>query len=369
MSSGRVAACTVQLCVGALFVVSALAKYVALGEFELYLYSFRLLSLNLSFLLSRCVVAGELLLGVALIANRWHRVVSLLTILLLSLFTVFLCVVSLVGRTDSCHCMGELMRFSPTQSMLKNAVLMLATLFFLRRGDAEWRPAWWLAALVAALSGAVLVVAALLGWQPMTRYVFRCLLVLTAVAVVVAAVATLPFGHRRVSVVLSCLAPFVAIGVMQPPDNWFRPSDIPLQTDLLERQLEDNPDLQAVDARHGRKLLAFYSTTCHYCQQSATKVGYIQQRHQLPSSAFVNVFATVGDSAIDAFYLRTGSPRFASVQLPNDTLLYLTYGSFPTLLLLEEGEVRRVFDFREIDEQVLVDFLQPVATASSTKHK
>ena len=52
-----------KILVGLTFVVSAVAKMLGIDQFEIYVYSFGLFSMNTAFFLARIVIAGEFLLG------------------------------------------------------------------------------------------------------------------------------------------------------------------------------------------------------------------------------------------------------------------------------------------------------------------
>ena len=58
---------------GVLFIVSAVAKLVEIDTFELYIFSYHLLPLTLSFLAARLVIVAEMLCGIGLLANIWKR--------------------------------------------------------------------------------------------------------------------------------------------------------------------------------------------------------------------------------------------------------------------------------------------------------
>lgn len=133
----RIAALVVRMLLGAFFICSAVAKLIDIDRFEVHVFSYNILSLNLSFLAARLVIVCELLVGIGLLANVFHRLVNICSLLMLVGFTMFLGYAALMGRTDSCQCMGPLLEINPTQSMLKNALLILLMLFAM--GCAPWK--------------------------------------------------------------------------------------------------------------------------------------------------------------------------------------------------------------------------------------
>ena len=116
-----------RMLLGVLFIVSAVAKLVEIDTFELYIFSYHLLPLTLSFLAARLVIVAEMLCGIGLLANIWKRLVDTCTMAMLVVFTLFLGYSALSGRTDSCHCMGSLIELDPVKSIVKNALLIVST--------------------------------------------------------------------------------------------------------------------------------------------------------------------------------------------------------------------------------------------------
>ena len=83
--AARVAALVVRMALGAFFITSAVLKLLSIDEFEVYLFSYNVLSLRASMLAARLVIAAEALVGIGLMANIWHSVaikgVSMVTLL------------------------------------------------------------------------------------------------------------------------------------------------------------------------------------------------------------------------------------------------------------------------------------------------
>ena len=109
---------------GLLFVASAMLKIVDMDKFEIYIYSFHLFSLNFSFLVARAAIILELLLGVGLIFNSFHKLMWWGSVLMLISYSGLLVYAMVLGRTDNCHCFGDYLQFNPWQSLIKNTVLL-----------------------------------------------------------------------------------------------------------------------------------------------------------------------------------------------------------------------------------------------------
>lgn len=219
--------------------VSSVAKLLAIDDFELYIFSYGFFSLNVSYLAARLCIAFEFLLGLFVALGWWRRWVNLAAMLLLLAFSVFLCYAALIGRTDSCQCMGRLADLNPVQSLLKNAVLIVLTLAYSRMTGRT------------ADTGAK-------GAKVRIR-----LLVISLIMVV---------------------AGVVAVFCISVPDNWmFGPEETRFDRQLLETTLAEEP-LAADSLAVGHQLVAFVTPGCPYCRMTREKLGSIARRNHLDAS-------------------------------------------------------------------------------------
>ena len=361
-------ATVLKMLLGMLFLFSAAAKLVAVENFEIYIYSFHLLSLGLSFVLARIVIAGELLLGAWLLSNKFHRLACLTNFVVLILFSLFLGYVMLIGRTDDCHCFGSVAAFTPAQSLLKNAVLLLLLLFVWRYADSGWRPRWWLAVLMAMLPMALLVA---LGFAGVVRMIFADLYALVVVAVCVAVVGVLSslllwrhhdfpslWRARWWVLLVAVLAPLVSVAVMTTaPEDWTREArQYSFNEELFREQLSSGGALSSVD---GPCVVSFFSVYCTHCQSAAQKLEAIRDRNGLPDDCFLNVFPGNDSSDFSDFYRQSQSRRLAELPLDRQTFVRITYGQFPLVLLWTGDSVAGAYG-GNISERDVVDFVSQI---------
>lgn len=270
---------TLRLLLGVIFVVSAVAKLFSVDQFELYIYSYGFLPLNLSFLLARLCIGAELVLGILLVTGWLRQLTLTVSALLLLAFSLFLGYAALAGRTDSCQCFGQLADMPPTLSLVKNAVLLLLTLLCTKLSS-TCHPRRW-----------------------------HCW---AAVALVLIGFAT-PF-------------------IISVPDNWmFGPSAERYDEEALRQVLDQMPPEKNI--RTGGKVVAFVTPGCPYCRMTRQKLDYMATRHNIASDKIIYI----EPSDIGA-----------------DTFLRTTRGASPLLLLLDDGQVRATFHYRNIEERKIV---------------
>ena len=127
----------IKVLLGILFIVSAVLKIVDMDRFEIYIYSYHFFSLNFSFLVARAAIIVELVLGIGLVSNCFHKLMWWGSVLMLIGYTGLLVYAIVLGRTDNCHCFGDYLQFNPWQSIIKNGVLLV--LFALIYKVKGWR--------------------------------------------------------------------------------------------------------------------------------------------------------------------------------------------------------------------------------------
>lgn len=299
---GNGIALTARMILGAIFIVSAVAKIVGIDSFEIYIFSYNVLPLNCAMLAARLIIVAELLTGLGLTVNVWRRFVNSCTILLLTVFTLFLGYAALMGRTDSCQCMGSLVELNPLQSLLKNAVLALLLVVAMRARPWNWRPKWYV-------------------WLPV--------------------------------VVTVCVVPFI----LSAPDNWlFGPAEELYNAPKLEEAMGEQGVLHELDLDEDRHVVAFLSPGCQFCRMTDEKLTYICRRNDLDSTAVVYL-APTADTTISLPSLDTTAFIHPCYLISNLDFVQITYGQRPMVFLMEDGEVKATCHYRNIDERQITTFL------------
>lgn len=378
-------ASVVKLLVGVAFIISALSKMVTIDSFEMYVYSFGIFPLVPCFYFSRMLIAAELLLGVGLMSHRYHRLSTITSLLFLVVFIGFLVYAQLIGRTDNCHCFGDLLPFNPVQSILKNAVLIVAILFAYKYAVNEWHPRWWLVCIIFLLTAVLFIFYSIKMLHSLDFYS----LVLMCVALAMAILASLPFYSRWWITAPIIIAPFVATFILSPPDNWFhKEGRVRYDKELFLAQLEKMPSdeqesvvpvvdssmalggdttvvtadtvgtLSELDLAKGRHLVAFFSPTCGFCRLSAEKISTLATRKGVDNNKIVYVFPDgFEDGQYEEFYEKAHSCKYVETKIDQTMFVRITRASFPVILLVEDGTIAAAYDYRAVDEGQIGEFL------------
>lgn len=293
-----------KILLGLTFIVSAVLKIVDMDRFELYVYSYHFFSLNFSFLVARAAIIVELVLGIGLVSNCLHKLMWWGSVLMLLGYTALLVYALALGRTDNCHCFGDVLQFNPWQSIIKNAVLLV--LFALIYKVKGWRLKADLLALVA--------------------------------------------------VTLACGA---VVFLVSPPDN-YTPSYDPthdLNHELFTEALQQAP-LDTLGLEEGRKVVAILSSGCEYCMMTAQKLSLMQRFYGFPEDQILYVFMGT-EEGVQTFYQESESTKYPYIIYEDVIhLLQINNGMFPIVVLLDDGEIVGEYGFRNMKEQEMKAFFE-----------
>lgn len=343
---------------GAFFVFSALSKFVDIDLLNVYIFSFNILSLNVSIVAAWILISVEIVVGVMLLSNKYHRPACLCSLILLIGFSAFLVYAHHTGRTDSCHCFGELLPFDPVQSLIKNIVLILIVLFVLKYANRNIRMHWWLSLLGVVIALGIVVVSGFLGWRTMTFIDLQYTATLALCIMVMAVVVSLPVIERLWAKILVGLTPVVAIFVLAVAVHWMHNSaDNPTNYEAFQTAIAPEGELGVASLSEGRHVVSFYSKTCSYCKMASAKVSAIQKRNNLEESLFLTVFPGTDTAGIGAFY-ENGASRYSEYLISKETYVGITYGQFPLILFVDNGKIVDTYSHGDISENALVEFLK-----------
>lgn len=303
----------VQMLLGLMFLVSSILKACDIESFELYVFSLNILNFDLCSFAARLLIIFEAFVGTALIINVFKKTALILSALSLVGFSIFLLWRIILGDTESCHCMGELVDLNPVASLVKNLVLGLMLWFI-----------WKSPNFLKDLAGRKLRLAADV-----------------ALGVVMIAVTSVSFA-------------------VIPPDFFYRMGSSP--DDFVNDQFL--PVAEALDLVEGKHILCFYSTECPHCRSCASKMASIISRHDIPTDSVKVIFMQLEaepadqDAAVDRFFRDFGN----GLQLPYSsihpyTFIPLTKGFMPIVILYEDGAVVKEYDYLTIDEYEIAEFL------------
>lgn len=158
---------------------------------------------------------------------------------------------------------------------------------------------------------------------------------------------------RRWMIVLAPLAAIVIPFGCTPMDGLYN-RFVPQTRNSLDAsafaELRADSAVQTLGIDTGTCVVGVFSTGCYYCRLSATKVNYLMNRCKLPTNKFKMIF--IGSpGGIEGFQRLTGTGSYPHVAVNEAYTLNTIKGAFPTFILMQNGKVAGVYDFRGIDEK------------------
>ena len=104
--------------VGLVFLFSAYLKVIAINGFEIYVYTVNPFNLNFSFFFARLIIGVEFTIGILLLLGYRYKIIHTISIVLLSIFSIFLITQLVAGSKENCFCFGDAISFTPLESLV-----------------------------------------------------------------------------------------------------------------------------------------------------------------------------------------------------------------------------------------------------------
>ena len=300
--------------VGGVFIIAAILKLISIDEFEIYIYSFNIFSFLLTTFVSRIIIIGEFILGLFLILKINYRFVWKTSLIILMLFTLFLTYAAIFRQDSNCHCFGELIELNPLESIVKNLILILLLLLSQR----------------SAVSGQQSAVNG--QWS--------------AVKVLV--------------VLLTCS---LVVFIISPPDSIYKmiystekevssidlheSFDEVVKIDFKEDEIAFD-SISAFDVKE-KQLIAVVSSGCKYCKLGLKKLSLMMKNGGI-SPDDIDIFIWGSPDGIIDFRSETMTEDVDYWHImPNDAIR-ITYGRFPIFIMMENKNIIKIGDFRDLDD-------------------
>jgi len=283
---------------GLVFIVSALLKMLSIDSFEVYIYSFGLLKYNVALVLTRLIIAVEILLGTLLILGIYIKKTVIISLILLSLFCVFISYLLFTNNEEHCHCFGDVVQLSHTVTLVKNLVFIALLLFIYTSIETSEKHKKW---------------------------------------------------FFLVSFVLSFSLPFLFAFPHSAFNNRYTNNN-----DYNEVLLKEyiNQEQQFAQGKH---ILCFFGTDCKFCKLASNKLSNIVA--DLNEHDIVKVVSWGTESAIANFYIEANSISFKHTFLAPEKLLKITEGAVPLIILLEDGVIKGKYNYGNLNETAISNFI------------
>lgn len=291
--------------IGLFFILSAVAKLFPVISFEFSLGSYGIPWAWTPYF-ARTVISIELILGIFLILQ--YRLKKL-SIPLTYLFLVFMTLVLVyrwmtAGADADCGCMGEWLKMTPLQSILKN-ILIVLLLFFAQKSFN-----------ITSTNTVKNYLLAILG-------------------------------------IIAFTAPYIIEPVYVGVNTSFDTQDAhPLDTNLF--YTENQIDTPKIELLKGKHIIAFLSIKCPHCQKAANKLGIIHRQHpEYPIHLFING----KKETVNEFRKKYDCESIPYSILLQPQFLQLSGPNLPSIQYVKDGIIQRNVDYLDMDNTGIEAFL------------
>ncbi len=291
---------------GLLFLYSAWTKLDTLQKFEYTIVEYIHVSWFVAAVGARLLIGLEAGIGLLLTANilgkkKW---IPKLAIVLLVLFSIYLAILWAVqGNNVNCGCFGDKIAMTPSESLLKNAVLLAVLLLITR---------FHKGLLANRLNVLWIVVLTVMTALPLFIY---------------------------------------ALPDTQP--HWLNKEKFHL--DMSALYAPGKTDAPAIRLDSGKHILAFFSLGCPHCRLAAYKMHLMKEKN--PALPFFMVLAGKEESKT-GFWKESKAQNIPYTTLDADTFTNLVGWSWPVIYLMNNGWVEARTNYVSLNQQEIEQWLK-----------
>ena len=295
---------------GIVFLFSGYTKLFPIELFEFNFVDLGIAKWTMASIIARIIIGVEFIVGLMLLINFcWEKVAIKIAIALLLFFTAYLIFAIIKdGDKGNCGCFGTFLQMTPSQSIIKNLIMLFIAFLLMRYHS--FTPKLWIK--YKKIIGLFLFI-------------------------------------------LGLSAPFILNPVNGEVVSNFADDATNYQMDLEALYKDKNYPGPPVNLTKNKQLVAFLSLTCSHCRIAAFKLHIIKKQHpELPIYFILN-----GEKAdIEKFHLDTRSQNVPYTLFNNPNFLKLSGPYLPAIFLLDNGIVKKKYNYLTIDEEELVSFLK-----------
>lgn len=351
---------SIRILLGIFFIVSAVMKLLSLDTFIMYVFSFQLLPFVVTEIVCRLLIGFEMLLGVMLILKLRYKLVWWTSMGLMAAFTLFLIYTAIFRNDSNCHCFGDIVEVKPVVSIFKNLAVM--GIFMLVYGRCER--------------------SLCVGWLKNEEEKEKFHFGLVPDRDVYLAEKQYSKLAKIIIYVVTGLLIFVATFVLFPPtaiyNKFFSNNDL-VATNLFDKTQTDSlvflryeqirydeekdtvtfrPDTVYCLFGKGTYIVPVVSAHCKYCKQSCELVHNIFKRNDLPDDHLVLWMWGISHESCSQFLRVTKCWEHDVYRIHPQLAIDMVYGTFPTFMVIRDGEMIDAFSYRGVEESKIVKYVR-----------
>ncbi|HOZ51779.1 MAG TPA: DoxX family protein [Chitinophagaceae bacterium] len=294
--------------IGLVFILSAISKLPSLEQFGWTIVETTFLNWTFAEWSARLLIGCELFIGFLFVFHLKRKQIAIpFSLILLVVFSIYLALVwNHYGGDGNCGCFGELIPMTPSQSIIKNLILI---------------------ALIVLLS------------KKMSDIQIKRINLFTTIILLI-----------------SALAPFIWL----PPESiYLTQKDATIQKPISLSLLYQSKINKApvIELRKGKHIISFMSLTCSFCRKAAKRLRIMKLKYpELPFFLILN-----GDpSKLDEFWKDTKANNIDFVMFNGATEFTMMNdgNSLPTIKWVNDTTVVRESNYLNLDENEILEWIK-----------
>lgn len=317
-----------RIFVALVFMASAVTKYISLDAFDQFIYEHQLFSWITTTILTRLLIACEFSLGLLLLIGVKPKLIKSLIIAFLVFFTIYIIVKPHFFAVDqeNCHCFGEVLIMSDTQTLIKNIVLLVFSYFM-----------FWNKGIEEKNNQEVLLEEKPSKFNKISVWIKNNTTYLTIVCFVAVLIAS--------------------FGINMPDSLRYKLYGRAAKINKEKFEyLISNKALEDLHIKEGKKIVCMYSPVCKYCKKTAKRLDVMRQKYNIKDENFALIFWG-GDKAIKRFFVKNEIKELPFKNVPAPVFLEATKGRQPIIILMNNGKVEKLLKYPNIIDEDIVEFL------------
>lgn len=317
-----------RIFVALVFMASAVTKYISLDAFDQFIYEHQLFSWITTTILTRFLIACEFSLGLLLLIGVKPKLIKSLIIAFLVFFTIYIIVKPHFFAVDqeNCHCFGEVLIMSDTQTLIKNIVLLVFSYFM-----------FWNKGIEEKNNQEVLLEEKPSKFNKISVWIKNNTTYLTIVCFVAVLIAS--------------------FGINMPDSLRYKLYGRAAKINKEKFEyLISNEALEDLHIKEGKKIVCMYSPVCKYCKKTAKRLDVMRQKYNIRDENFALIFWG-GDKAIKRFFVKNEIKELPFKNVPAPVFLEATKGRQPIIILMNNGKVEKLLKYPNIIDEDIVEFL------------
>lgn len=366
---------TGRIFLGLLFIFSAVSKLISLPFFdgmvsELFLgpdYYDQPGALLYIQIFTRLLISVELVLGVAVMQDRWFKKLVLPSVMLmLLLFTIHLFYEGFTSEKGfiegNCGCFGDVLPMNNLESILKNVAAMIIGVFVWRKYETGKSLASWVPPTVLGVVTMATLSMTVKKYEAFTE---------PEVAVeenisgslddTLKIIGELPLDtaskDEDVAVVTQTPEPVKQEPVAADPEPVVQQAGPDEKTKKMLLQMGKLSDGSSMELNKGEVLVCMFSMTCGHCQEAYKEICGISQyaASKLPNIYLVNYGKEFEQSY---FFNQAGNCKHAHVRTEDYTRFnrLLEGKGFPRMIAFKDGKIVKEWDIDTYNKEVFMKF-------------